>query len=514
MPIHRHVTHQIEAYVDDRLSPAERKQVKEHISTCVTCAQRLFDAQRLTQELGPVTKIAFGQPVPPPALRQKIKQQLAQPQPRPFIFLSWQQSGQILQSATTFAGLALLVVGLIWVINSQKPPAQTSVETVALPLKDGEITPQKTAATPEPTPIPVVINSQNASLGDTLIIPPTYAKTSDTLSSATTNTPPQAPFTQDLVQRQLEETSAGQNSSVISEPALNRVTTATQLTPPKGTIAFAAFNPNARQPLYETHLISPDGSNHRLFELDGVSEPALKGDNIAYRAWGETTAPRALISNKVSADFPEGLTNFWEDAQPDWSPTDHLIIFASQREIDRKWRLYTSWGDGSMEVNLRREGKSPTFAPDGYHFAFESCAEDGQQCGLWLANLENSEHEAEPFLEDSQAKSPDWSPTSDDIAYMSNADGNWDLYLIKPDGSQGRRLTTDPAIDGLPTWSPDGEWVAFLSNRGDAWGIWLLHVETGHVQSLFTFEGLSFEPPIGPPYGERHWWDEQLSWSQ
>jgi len=288
--------------------------------------------------------------------------------------------------------------------------------------------------------------------------------------------------------------------------------------PPDGIIAFSFFNDAPDRQFYETHLIDPDGSNHRLFPLDGVSEPALNADGqfVAYRAWSEPTSPRSLLSSNLAGDTPHRVGGFWEDAQPDWSPTEYRLIFASQREMDRRWRLYTSWGDGSNEINLRREGRSPTFAPDGYRFAFESCRTmTNEQCGLWRGDLENSEYGSYLFLADPLAQSPDWSPVGETIAYMANLHDNWDLYLVNSDGANVRRLTTDPAIDGLPTWSPDGQWLAFLSNRGgEWWGIWLLHVDSGHTRRVVRLPGASFAPPERSPYNQRHWWDEQLSWSQ
>jgi dipeptidyl aminopeptidase/acylaminoacyl peptidase len=296
----------------------------------------------------------------------------------------------------------------------------------------------------------------------------------------------------------------------------------TDLSLPGGTIAFALFNMTSdHSQVYEIHLINPDRTDHRKFPLAGVSEPALHPTSndypLAFRAWSEPTSPRSLLSSNQAGDQAKSITNFWEDAQPDWSPTENRIIFASQRESDRRWRLYSVWGDGSIEVNLRREGKSPTFAPDGNRFAFESCDNTGNGCGLWVGDLQNSVNESKPFLEDPLAKAPDWSPVAEEIAYMTNLDGNWDLYLVNSDGSHVRRLTDNPAIDGLPAWSPDGEWLAFVSNRGEGWGIWLLNVATGQLYQTFAFNGDSLTPPNRLPYnqhGERYWWDEQLSWGK
>jgi TolB protein len=182
--------------------------------------------------------------------------------------------------------------------------------------------------------------------------------------------------------------------------------------------------------------------------------------------------------------------------------------------VDRRWRLYTSWGDGEKEINLRREGESPTFAPDGFHFAFITCDNTGNRCGIWVGDLQNSEYGSQPILENRLAQSPDWSPVSAEIAYMANPGNNWDLYVVNSNGENVRRLTDDPAIDGLPAWSPDGQWLAFLSNREGNWGIWLLQVATGETRRIFSFDGGVFTPPNEPPYGQRDWYDEQLSWSK
>ena len=100
---------------------------------------------------------------------------------------------------------------------------------------------------------------------------------------------------------------------------------------------------------------------------------------------------------------------------------------------------------------------------------------------------------------------------------MSNTRDNWDIYLINSNGHDKRRLTDDPANDGLPTWSPDGEWLAFVSDRGGQWGIWLLHLASDQLYPVIRFEeNLFLTPPTRYPlyheHRERQWWDEQLSW--
>ena len=61
---------------------------------------------------------------------------------------------------------------------------------------------------------------------------------------------------------------------------------------------------------------------------------------------------------------------------------------------------------------------------------------------------------------------PKWSPKGDVIAFTSNRDGDWEIYTIRLDGTGLTRLTNSPGNDAHAAWSPDGQWLAFSSARG------------------------------------------------
>ncbi|OGG52160.1 MAG: hypothetical protein A3F84_17995 [Candidatus Handelsmanbacteria bacterium RIFCSPLOWO2_12_FULL_64_10] len=59
-----------------------------------------------------------------------------------------------------------------------------------------------------------------------------------------------------------------------------------------------------------------------------------------------------------------------------------------------------------------------------------------------------------------------WSPDGTKIAFSSNRDGAWSIYVMNADGTNPTRLTHDPAYNVGATWSPDGRRLAFGSHSG------------------------------------------------
>jgi Tol biopolymer transport system component len=58
-----------------------------------------------------------------------------------------------------------------------------------------------------------------------------------------------------------------------------------------------------------------------------------------------------------------------------------------------------------------------------------------------------------------------YSPDGSRILFVSDRDGDPDIYVMNADGSDVRQLTNAPGYDGGPFFSPDGKWIAYRTDR-------------------------------------------------
>ena len=83
-----------------------------------------------------------------------------------------------------------------------------------------------------------------------------------------------------------------------------------------------------------------------------------------------------------------------------------------------------------------------------------------------------------------------------EIAYVSYADINPDIYLIDVNRQMIHNLTHNPAYDIAPAWSPDGQWIAFASDRAGRRAIYVMDRFGGQVRRLTTGDN---------PYSDPRW---------
>ncbi|MEX2458538.1 MAG: hypothetical protein WD770_06090 [Actinomycetota bacterium] len=195
---------------------------------------------------------------------------------------------------------------------------------------------------------------------------------------------------------------------------------------------------------------------------------------------------------------------------PAWSPDGGTLAFLG--DLKGRHGLWTVNSDGS-QLKLLKEGSfgSPDWSWDGRLVAVSGqvpVSEDPNAEGLFLVRADTGETERVIHLRPlglGVVSGVSWSPKGDWLAFGAvSADGGFEragIYLVRPDGSDLRRLTVpacppDHCTDLGPAWSPDGQQIVFTragdergtdGNEGDLYAV---DVESGAITPLTTGPGL------------------------
>lgn len=222
--------------------------------------------------------------------------------------------------------------------------------------------------------------------------------------------------------------------------------------------------------------------------LDEAAQPALRSDGtrLAFRNL------RNDMGGISSFDPGSGLmlrfSQFAEDSLPSWSPQGNRVVIASNREGDRRWRIYAMWADEDGGTETLGFGESPDWHPSTDMIAFRGCDQSGNRCGIWT--ISSSGANAAPLTNVPADDRPRWSPSGSFVAFMSNTrDGNYEIYTVDASTREVNRLTNDPGSDVLPAVSPDGRWVAFASNRDGTWKLYAVSSNGGEARLIAPIVG-------------------------
>src|SRR3989339_1252016 len=70
---------------------------------------------------------------------------------------------------------------------------------------------------------------------------------------------------------------------------------------------------------------------------------------------------------------------------------------------------------------------------------------------------------------------PSWSKNASKIVFDSDRDGNYEIYVMNPDGSGQTNLSNNSYSDIYPSWSLDGSKILFQSDRSGNWEIYVMN---------------------------------------
>jgi Tol biopolymer transport system component len=241
-------------------------------------------------------------------------------------------------------------------------------------------------------------------------------------------------------------------------------------------IANPAWSSDGKMMLYEKEIRDKEPRMLRAWSVDPAFSLSVTSNFAAWSPTGEQYAlvedPGLVLVDTRRANamdlYPTKILYDSKGVQvagPSWSRDGSMIAFGVG--------AFFGWTKDTPRIGIIRADGSgfryvtdgsvnagfPSWSPDGKRIVYRV---SGSEQGLRIVNLEDgslikltSEHD----------DFPGWSPKGDVIAFTSFRDGDFEIYTIRPDGSDLKRITHDGGNDAHGAWSPDGEWYLFSSSR-------------------------------------------------
>ncbi|GIV95808.1 MAG: hypothetical protein KatS3mg057_0465 [Herpetosiphonaceae bacterium] len=174
-----------------------------------------------------------------------------------------------------------------------------------------------------------------------------------------------------------------------------------------------------------------------------------------------------------------------ETATPTPSPTPiggaPLFFFQSAGSGGEIRRIEGS-GGSTLVATLEDGGPPLDLSPDGSLLAYTLLVDGQRQIGV----MDLSTGETAVLTSEGENWSPAWSPDGKELAFVSNRDGNLEIYVIRDNGE--KNISINPEDDRDPAWMPNGERLIFASNRGGSWGIWMVNKNGRNAEQIFAVD--------------------------
>ena len=164
------------------------------------------------------------------------------------------------------------------------------------------------------------------------------------------------------------------------------------------------------------------------------------------------------------------------ETAPAWAPNGSLVAFDS--DAAGNWDVWTIRPDGSDRRQLTTDPAvdgEPSWSPDGTMITFGSDRAGHMDIWVMGADGSNPANLTTDLGDLIDVPITSWAPDGSSILFSAANDDGWmDIWSMRPDGSGKSNLTQSSVNDVDPAWSPDGSQIAFASDFDLDFDIWVM----------------------------------------
>ena len=252
-------------------------------------------------------------------------------------------------------------------------------------------------------------------------------------------------------------------------------------------------------------IMNADGSGQR----DITQEPgnrhfypsiAPDGQSVVYAGYRENEIYE-IMELSLAGGTPVRLTDrLGALTGPEISPDGESIVFMRSPPATDEYELWVMDRDGANPHRLfETRGWDPTWSPDGNQILFASDRDGPIQ--LYEANLDGTDIRRVTQLPAIRGRS-DWSPQGLITTYSGES---WkrEIFVLQADGSDVRQVSPAGGNSQGPSFSPDGGWIAFTAyfdRMDDIHGceIYIIRVDGTDLRRLTNNDYCDYQPRWGP----------------
>ncbi len=182
---------------------------------------------------------------------------------------------------------------------------------------------------------------------------------------------------------------------------------------------------------------------------------------------------------------------------------DTRIVFVDESgpKQQRIKRLAIMDQDGANVSYLTRGDElvmTPRFSPTSQEITYMSYS--GGEPRVYLLNIETGQREVVGQFP-GMSFAPRFAPDGQRIIMSLEQNGNANIFVMDLRSKATTRLTNTPAIDTGPCYSPDGREICFESDRGGSSQIYIMNAD-GSNQRRVTFGSARYSTPVWSPRGD------------